>query len=391
MAHIDPGFIRPEAPFRIAFIGGGLNSAVGRAHFNAIRLDGVFHLVAGCFSRDPEINRQSAKYYGVQPKCTYAHYEDLLACEPQALDAVVVLTPTSDHTAPVSAALNAGVPVICEKALASNLDDIQTIIDAERRTSGFLAVTYNYTGYPALRELRAWIQAGRLGKILHFVAEMPQEGFLRIGSDGQPLKPQKWRLQDGSIPTVYLDLGVHLHQIQYYLLGHQPVRGVAFHHAYGNFPDVIDYVNASVEFDQGVHGVFYFGKSMLGYRNGLRIRINGSTASVEWEQMRPEELRIAHADGRVEILDRGGRALISNQARYTRFKAGHPAGYIEAFANLYVDISEALSHYRQAGTWQSNEVYGSAISMQGLQLLAEMAESARTRQLLDMRKLQEQC
>lgn len=369
----------PRAPLRVAFIGGGINSAVGRAHFNTLRLDGLYSLVAGSFSRNPGINSESGQFYGVDSDRVYRHYEELIERERTRLDALIVLTPTTSHVAPVVAALDAGIPVICEKALAGTPEDVERIRQAERRNRGFLAVTYNYTGYPALRELRAMIRAGRLGRILHFVAEMPQEGFIRLGSDGQPMRPQNWRLHDGPIPTVYLDLGVHLHQISDYLLGADPERIAAFHRAYGNFAEVVDFVSASVDYRGGIHGDFYFGKSMLGCRNGLKIRVFGSAASAEWEQTRPEELRLGHVDGRIETLDRGGAPMVAGQPRYTRFKAGHPAGYVEAFGNLYVDIYEAWQSFRRDGAWRSDEVFGSGLALDGLTLLEAMTRSASTR------------
>jgi predicted dehydrogenase len=373
-----------QSPLRVAFIGGGLNSAVGRAHFNAIRMDGVYELVAGCFSRNQEINQESARAYGVASERIYANYQSLIANEREHLDAVIVLTPTSFHVEPVVAALDAGIPVICEKALASDLNEVKKICHAETVAGGFLVVTYNYTGYPALRELRALIQEGRLGRILHFVAEMPQEGFIRQGVDGRPIKPQGWRLRDGSIPTVYLDLGVHLHQIAYYLTGAQPTSVTAFDRSYGNFNEVIDYVSASVEYNDDIHGQFYFGKSMLGHRNGLKIRIYGSEASATWEQSYPEEIRLAYADGRMELLDRGGGCRIANQDRYTRFKAGHPAGYIEAFANLYLDIYGALRKFRGGHTWLSDDVFGSDLAHDGLRLLDAMTRSVGARAVIDL-------
>ena len=371
-------------PLKIAFVGGGINSAVGRAHFNAINVDGLYELVAGNFSRDISINEQSARFYGVTAQRTYQNHHDLLAHESHALDALVVLTPTSSHLAPITAAFAAGIPVISEKALGSNLDEIETISDLERQYGAFLSVTYNYTGYPALRELRALIRKGKIGKILHFTAEMPQEGFIRRTIDGSPLRPQEWRLRDGQIPTVYLDLAVHLHQIIHYLIDRKPRSVTAFQHSYGNFPEVVDYVNASALYSNDIHGNFYFGKSMLGYRNGLKIRIFGSDASAEWEQIRPEELRIAHADGRIEILDRSANAEVCSQARYSRFKAGHPAGYIEAFANLYVDIYHALMAFKAKKTWQSEEVFGSSVAKDGMNFLDAMARSAKTQSIVHL-------
>lgn len=374
---LSPEFQEQAAPFRLAFIGGGINSAVGRVHYNALRMDGQFELVAGCFSRHKALNQESGRFYGVTPHRVYDTYQALLATETD-LDMVVILTPTSNHLEPVLACLEAGLGVICEKAMSATPAEAAAIRMAEKQHGGFLAVTYNYTGYPALRELRARIRNGQLGRILHFIAEMPQEGFIRRGDDGQPAKPQEWRLHDGPIPTVYLDLGVHLHQITQYLIPRRPLQIQGIHHSYGNFPAVVDYVQAAVRYEDDMVGSFLFGKCMLGQRNGLRLRIFGSEGSAEWEQVRPEEIHLAYPDGRREILDRGGHAPIAGAPRYTRFKAGHPAGYVEAFANLYVDIAQAFREYRRHGHWQSEEVFDTAFAGAGLGFLQTMADAARS-------------
>lgn len=370
-------FLNKNPPFNVAFIGGGINSAVGRAHYSALHMDGLFRLVAGAFSRHASVNAESGRAYGVDSARVYSNHRELIAAERNDLDAVIVLTPTSDHVTPVIDALEAGIPVICEKALASTLNEIETIRLVERENSGFLVVTYNYTGYPALREIRAMIGSGELGRLLHFTAEMPQEGFIRVDRSGKPFQPQDWRLHDGEIPTVYLDLGTHLHQIVHYLTGLSAVRVSASQRSYGHHR-VIDYVSASVDYEDGVHGSFYFGKSMLGYRNGLRIRIFGSRASIEWTQTNPEEFMLAYADGRVERRDRGGGGSVFADMRYTRFKAGHPAGYVEAFANLYMDIAIALRTYKTTGSWHSDEVFGSELDLSGLRLMQAMVDSANT-------------
>lgn len=374
----------PQRPLRLGFIGGGTNSAIGRAHFNATALDGLYRLEAGCFSRHADINAASAAAYGVPAEHTYADWRQMLAAERGRLDAVAILTPTSDHVAPAVALLDAGYPVICEKALAASADDARAIRDAEHRHGGFLAVTFNYTGYPALREMRALLAGGRLGQLLHFEADMPQEGFIRRQADGSPIRPQDWRLRDGTIPTVYLDLGVHLHQIVHYLCGLRPGAVSAFHGSFGNFPQVVDFVSASACYENGVHGKFHFGKSMLGHRNGLALRLYGSDASAEWVQSRPEEIRIAHYDGRIELLDRGAATEVAGQARYTRFKAGHPAGYVEAFANLYVDIHAALCAHRAGTPAPNDEVFGTDLAVAGLDFLQAMADSANSRQWVSL-------
>lgn len=361
---------------KLAFVGGGANSAVGRAHFAALTMDGIFELVAGCFSKDPAINVKSAQLYGVSLERTYVHFDELFVAEKGKIDAVVILTPTSEHFAPAMAAIRASVPVICEKAMVSTLADAESICEAVKLNNSFFVTTYNYTGYPALREMKQRIQNGVLGRLCHFIAEMPQEGFLRVSPTGAAIQPQPWRLNDGEIPTVYLDLGAHLHQIMHYLLALQPRHLYAHHQSFGHFADVIDYVDGGVSYNGGIFGKFIFGKSFLGKRNGLKITVYGSDASLEWLQTDPEVLKIAYSDGRIELVDRSYNMDAGAAIENCRFKAGHPAGYVEAFANLYLNIHSALSEYKKMGRWNNPELFDARFSAENLMFLNELAKSA---------------
>ena len=111
-----------KEPYQIAFIGGGINSAIGEVHKAASQMDGHFELVAGAFSTHAETNQQTAKAWGVTPERTYANYRELLQAEKGKLDAVVVLAPTDYHKDIVIDALKAGFPVICEKSLATSVE-----------------------------------------------------------------------------------------------------------------------------------------------------------------------------------------------------------------------------------------------------------------------------
>ena len=364
---------------KLGFIGGSINSAIGYSHFVASAMDKRWQLLAGCFSRSPVLNLESGQVYGVSPERVYANWQDMLIKEKGHLDAVVILTPPSTHIECVIACMRAGIAVICEKPLAINSTQAQIILNLRNELRAFLAVTYNYSGYPMLRELAKRIADGKLGKIIHFQAEMPQEGFIRVDAQGSKPVPQAWRLSDGDIPTLHLDLAVHLHQIIHYLTGQKPIELVADQNQYGWFAGVVDNASCLCRYTGEVQGQLWFSKSALGHRNGLKIRIHGERGSAEWYQVNPEELLLSHADGRREILDRAAAVEISSQRRYNRFKAGHPAGFIEAFANLYGDIADGLHEYRRTGEWQSNEVFSAELALEGMHFLEAMVSSAKSK------------
>ena len=374
--------------FSIGFIGGSIKSAVGYTHKIASQMDGRWQVVAGCFSRNHETNLETAVEWGIPLERTYSDYQTLLEKEQGILDAIVVLTPTPSHTDIVIEALKKGYAVICEKALTGTSEDAQLIAESVKANKGFLAVTLNYSGYPMLRELRHIISAGRLGKIKQIQIEMPQEGFARLDSYGNKPQPQSWRLSDGKISTISLDLGIHLHHIIHYLTGEYPREVVADTASFGWFENVIDNVSCLLRYSGGLHCQMWYSKAALGQRNGLKIRAFGDKGSAEWLQVQPEELLISNVDGSREILDRASIVDIANLARYNRFKAGHPAGFIEAFANLYYDLADSYIEFKQLGQISSNEIFGVSHSINGLQLFEGIAQSVDERRWV---KIADEC
>ncbi|SEK36065.1 Gfo/Idh/MocA family protein [Nitrosovibrio tenuis] len=363
---------------RVAFLGGAYESAVGRVHRIAVEMDQKFELVAGCFSRNLETNRKSALRYGVVPARTYSDLDELLGCESSQIDGILIPTPTNQHKLQVMRCLAAGIPVICEKALVTSSEEAADIKALLSQRGGFLAVTYNYTGYPMIRELKHMIEQGRFGKIQQIHIEMPQEGFSRISDNGVPIAPQDWRLHDGQIPTISLDLGVHLHMMVRFLTNEHPTEIVAISDTYGNFPQIIDNVSCIARYTNNLNCSIWYSKTALGHRNGLKLRLFGESGSAEWLQENPEYLQFADNHGRRIIMDRASSEVqVSNQTRYTRFKAGHPSGFIEAFANYYYDAADTLGMYLDKNEpCPSPYVFGIDETLEGIHMLEAIVDSS---------------
>ena len=363
---------------QLGFVGGGLNSAVGRAHAVASQMDGVWELVAGAFSRDADVNRSTGERWSLADDRVHASIDDFVRSESGRLDAVVVLTPTPRHHDDVSLLVSNGFDVICEKALAMSSESAQTLGDLATTRGRALAVTYNYTGYPMVRELRARMRAGELGRIIAAHVEMPQEGFLRLTPEGNPMQPQQWRREDGNVPTLSLDLGTHTHSLLQFLLGADPVEVVAARAHHGRIAAVADYVSCLARYPDDVDVNMWYGKCAIGHRNGLRVRVYGELGAAEWLQTAPEELRMADAYANVRLVDRvSPGTLVAADQRYERFKVGHPAGFIEAFANLYCDVAERT---RPTGAPGFDEafLFGADEAAAGLRMLEAIERSART-------------
>lgn len=364
----------------LGFIGGAIDSAVGTTHKIASQMDGRFRLVAGCFARDETYNRSTAECWGINPDRLYKNWQDLLDAEKDNLAAIVVLTPTPSHAEIVIKALDAGYSVISEKAMCTNSQESAAIRSAIDRNRSFLAVTYNYSGYPMLRELREIIRSGTLGRLNQIQIEMPQEGFLRLDKVGNKPIPQDWRLVDGTVPTLALDLGVHVHHTIDFLSGEKPTEVCAVNNTFGHFKQIVDNTMCVARYTGGLDCQVWYGKTALGHTNGLRVRVYGTEGSAEWYQMDPEFVTLHDNRGHSTRLERSSVDVrLADQPRYNRFKAGHPAGFIEAFANYYDDIADSLERFQRSGSLESDWVSGADLAHEGLLMLEAMTRSAETK------------
>ena len=371
----------PENTLKLGIIGGALDSAIGRSHHIASQMDGRFRIVAGCFSLIPKVNEDTAALLDVPADRLYSDWHTFLKSEQGKLDAVLLLTPTPMHAEMAAEALAAGFYLISEKALSVSSAEAAAIRTARDQNNGFVAVTYNYTGYPIIRELRHMIESGKLGQITHVAAEMPQEGFLRlVGAQDTKPQPQAWRLKDDFIPTVSLDLGVHVHHLIHFLTQASPIEVCAMEQQQGHFDGIIDNVQCLARYNGDLPVQLWYGKTALGHANGLRIRVFGTEASAEWVQMNPEYLTLHDNRGHTSLITRAANGLhICNQERYTRFKAGHPAGFMEAFANYYADLADWLIRHRSGDRQPHPMVAGVEIAEEGLRMMEAISRSARTR------------
>ena len=350
---------------RLGFVGGGLNSAVGYTHFVATRLDGLFEVVAGCFSRHQDVNQETAQRFDVPQGRCYQSAAEMLSAEVGRLDAICILTPTPHHAEMISAVLKAGFHVICEKAMVTSVSEAREILKEIEASDRQLFVTFNYAGYPMVREARAMIAGGQLGEVQQVYCEMPTEGFARIEAN-----PQDWRKQDYAIPCVSLDLGVHVHQMVHYLLGGRSCDNfTSWEASFGRVPGVIDTVSMTGVYQGPVLANLMWGKAALGPANGLKFRVFAEHGSLEWSQLDPELLKMSDNKGVTRVLERGQQHLeIANEGRYNRFKAGHPAGFIEAFANVYTDFHAALVGADSSAA----ESFGVHVAISGLELLSQI-------------------
>jgi predicted dehydrogenase len=372
---------------KVGFIGGGIDSAIGRAHFAALNIDRKYSLDAGLFSIDRDANYESGKFYGVAVERVYESVSQFLSAERENLDAVVVLSPTPLHLEHINQVFDVGLPVISEKSLCTNSKDAHLLAQRAAAEKRFLSVTFTYTGYPMVREIKKMIEDGELGKLLSIHFEMQQESFIREGISGAKPQPQPWRQLDYELPSVTLDLGSHVLNLLEFVTGDQvaSICGLANHA--GDVATLIDNVSAIGEMRKGAALSLSWNKVALGKRNGLAFTIFGSAGAVSWAQEEPEYIQYAGKNGSIQRIDRSHPMIrVASEGRYQRFKVGHPAGYIEAFANLYSDIGEQLSADQTGVNSLSPYTHNAENSAEGLRILETLHESAISKKWLEIKR-----
>jgi predicted dehydrogenase len=326
---------------RLGVIGGGTNSAVGYAHFVASKMDGHFIYTAGCFSKDEEVNRNSAITYGIEENSLYHSIDELLDNQ-QKVDCWLVLLPTPAHFNILKRLSTTGKPVICEKALCSTPEQTKEVISLYPQED--LYVIFNYTGYPMVREGKEMILKGVLGDLTTINMVMPQSGFIKRDASGEFASPQPWRMEDGPISTLSLDLGVHVHSLIKFVCGVEVDQVFAVSNTSGLCQGIIDNVSCTIKLSNNAIGNIWYSKTALGNTNGLSFEIYGTSGSLKWKQLNPDELIWTDKFNSTRIIDRSSNELKeAYKAKYNRFKAGHPTGFIEALSNYYASIYSSIT------------------------------------------------
>jgi predicted dehydrogenase len=333
---------------RVAIIGGGPGSLIGPAHQTAIRFDGGYDLVAGVVSANAEQALANGQNMGLaRPYRTVA---ELLAGERGRGDGaqvVAIMTPNDSHHGLCVAALEAGFHVICDKPLANSLRDALDIVERCKTTGRLLCVTYNYSGYPMVRQARAMIAEGRIGRP-HLVDVKYAQGNLGTLVEVAPesLPPQlRWRLdpERGGAAHLLLDVGVHAHHLAEYVTGLQFTRVFADTGAAVKGRQFADSAVVVGRLDGDVRATIQATKAASGAPNIFSIAVYGDRGGVSWEQAQPNVLQFVQQDRPTQTYQRGLGELSALARHSIRTPMPHPEGFREAFANIYCDFAAAVA------------------------------------------------
>ncbi len=329
---------------RLALVGGGPGSFIGPVHRMAAELDGRIRLVAGAFSSDHDRCVEAGTRFGVAEDRCYADWRDMIVRErerPDGIDMVAIATPNHLHYPVAVAALEAGLHVMSDKPATASLEEAVALGRIAADAKARYALSYTYTGYPAVRAARTWLAEGRLGNVRKVVVEYIQ-GWLSTPLEARGDKQASWRVDPvrAGLGGCIADIGVHAFNIAEFVTGRrvEQLSSELVSTVAGRKLD--DDCTILLRFGGGATGVLLASQVATGARNGLRLRVWGDKGGLTWDHEQPDRLELDWPDGTSQTLraGAGGPAGIG-----ARLPVGHPEGYIGAFATLYRDFADVVT------------------------------------------------
>jgi predicted dehydrogenase len=332
---------------RLGMVGGGRGAFIGAVHRIAARLDDRWELVAGALSSDPERAKASGQDLLLKPDRIYGDFNEMARRERRlkdGIDAVAIVTPNHAHAAAARAFLKAGIHVICDKPLTTTRREADQLAKLARESGLIFAVTHNYTGYPLVRQARAMVQAGELGAIRVVQAEYAQDWLAtRVEETGS--KQAEWRTdpaRSGPAGAVG-DIGTHAFNLAEFIAGNEVASLSAELHTFVEGRRLDDNAHMMLRFASGAKGMLWCSQVAAGLENGLRIRVYGEKAGLEWHQENPNYLTFSPLGEPPRIIRRNGYGADEVSRAASRIPGGHPEGYLEGFAQLYTDVAEQIA------------------------------------------------
>lgn len=341
-------------PIRLGMVGGGRGSFIGGVHRIAARMDGHFDVLAGTLSSDPERARASAADAGIAPDRAYGSVQEMIAREadrPDGIEVVAVVTPNHLHFEAAKACLEAGLHVICDKPVTSTVADAVTLAAIVERSGKLFVLTHNYTGYPMVRQMRAMVAAGEIGDLRVIHAEYAQD-WLATPLETQGHAGAAWRTdpaRSGAGGCIG-DIGTHAYNLAAFVTGAEPASLLADLTTFGPGRRLDDNAGILLRYANGARGLLWATQIAVGNENHAVLRVYGTRGGLEWCQEEPNRLWFTRQGEAKRLLSRNGAEAWPEAVASSRIPAGHPEGFLEAFANIYVEAAAAMRAARDGGS-----------------------------------------
>ena len=332
---------------RLGVIGGGPGSFIGEVHRTAARLDDNFEVVASVLSSDPQRSRAAGQAIGIAADRAYDTAAAMFEGEARradGMDVVAIMTPNDSHHALCCAAIERNLDIICDKPLTTNLEDALDLVARVRRAGIVFCHTFNYTGFPMVRQARAMVRDGDIGEVRMVQVEYVQghNAGLNAGERGEAAAAWRMQPEKTGASLILGDIGSHAHHMACFV-GNQPFDRVCADVAAvvpGRNAD--DYAGVLFRLANGARGVMWVTQAGAGAVHGLHFRVFGAVGGLEWFQEEPNQLRYSRLGEPAMVFERHGPGIKPDALRASRISIGHPEGFQEAFATLYAEAAEAI-------------------------------------------------
>jgi predicted dehydrogenase len=357
---------------KLGLVGGGPGSFIGAIHLNGALMDGMFELVCGAFSSSPAKSKQRGEELMLDPTRVYGSYDEMyekesLLPEGERMDVVAIVTPNNVHFDPTVKALKYGFHVALDKPLTLNYQEAKDLYHAVKGSDRRFLLTHTYSGYPMIKQAKQMIAEGEIGKVRKVYVEYPQ-GWLYKLLETENNKQAEWRTDPArnGLAGCMGDIGTHAFHMVEYITGLKVSHLCADLYIKIEGRPIDDDGVVLLRFENGASGVLMASQTDTGCENNLKIRVYGEKAGLEWEQELNNSLTVRIPNEPARIYRAGTGYLGSLAQENTRTPAGHPEGYVEAFANLYRNFARCIYADRAGETpkweWPSLTMYSPAPS-----------------------------
>jgi predicted dehydrogenase len=332
------------APLKLGMVGGGQGAFIGGVHRMAARLDGCFELVAGALSSDPARAHASAAEIGIDEDRSYADFTEMAKAEAaraDGIDAVSIVTPNHLHGPIAEAFLAQDISVICDKPMTATVAQAESLLRAAEASKGHFFLTHNYTGYPMVRQARQMVAEGALGDIRIVEANYLQDWLSEAPAEDN--KQAKWRTDPAQAGGGAIgDIGTHAYNLACFVTGKRAASLSATLRAHVDGRMVDDDARIALQYECGARAHIWASQVAVGNENNLTLAVYGSKGSLRWAQENPNVLWFSELGKASQQITRGGGGSNEAASAVTRIPAGHPEGYLEAFATLYREAADVI-------------------------------------------------
>lgn len=372
----------------MGMVGGSLDAFIGAVHRKAAALDGTIDLVCGAFSSDPQKSKATGNALFLNPKRVYGSYSEMISQEKklpedQRMDFVSIVTPNHVHFGPAKMALENGFHVIIDKPLALSVSEAKQLEKVVTKSGLVLALTHTYTGYPMVKEARDLIKSGKLGKIRKVYVEYTQ-GWLSTSLEKTGQKQAAWRSDPkfSGMGGAIGDIGTHAANLAEYITDSDITEVCAELNSVVKGRLLDDDASMFLHFDNGASGILVCTQVAAGEENRLFIRVYGEKGGLEWAQEEPNTLILKWLDKPKETYRTGMPYVSAAASLNTRTPSGHPEGYLEAFANLYVAFGKAVRDYKPGKKIDSRKYDFPDVEdgVKGMQFIEAVVRSSNSKQ-----------